>query len=232
MTILVQMTQTGYKFYQCDNPECRLRFPGYDGYPKNKRCPICRSTIHTVAHLTSDGETYRSKRNPEDLRLEAMLDNIRSTWNVGSMFRTADGTGIRKIYLCGITPTPDNPKVGKTALGAELVIPWEKSNNGVELATSLKSHGYRLWALEDINTAELLYDVDDESSDESTVLIVGNEVCGVDPEIIDMCDRVISIPMQGKKRSYNVAVAFGMAASFLFYRHKVSQGSFNILPKS
>jgi 23S rRNA (guanosine2251-2'-O)-methyltransferase len=225
------MTLSKLEFYQCDNPDCRLRFPGYDGYPKNKRCPICRATIHSVAHVKSGAESYNHKKL-ESLHLDAMLDNIRSTWNVGSIFRTADGTGIRRIYLCGITPTPDNPKVGKTALGAELIIPWERTNNGVELATKLKVQGYRLWALEDIPGSELLFDVFDESGDVSTVLIVGNEVCGVDPGIIDMCDKVISIPMLGEKRSYNVAVAFGMAASFLLYRQRVSQGSVNILPKS
>jgi 23S rRNA (guanosine2251-2'-O)-methyltransferase len=232
MRILVQMTLSRDEFYQCDNPECRLRFPGYDGYPKNRRCPICRSTLHSVAYVSSDGETYSSIRIQEELKLDAMLDNIRSTWNVGSMFRTADGTGIRKLYLCGITPTPDNPKVRKTALGAELIIPWERSNNGVDLAASLKAHGYRLWALEDHPRAELLYEMHEETIFPPTVLIVGNEVCGVDPEIIDMCDKVISIPMLGKKRSYNVAVAFGMAASFILYRQRVSQESFNILPKS
>jgi len=165
-------------------------------------------------------------------KVEAMLDNIRSTWNVGSMFRTSDGFGIRKIYICGITPTPENSKVGKTALGAELTIPWERSNNGIELANSLKSKGYRLWALEDLPEAEPLFDMAAEPVNAPTVLIVGNEVCGVDPGIIKLCDKVISIPMLGMKHSYNVAVAFGMVASFLFYRHSVSQGSFNILPNT
>jgi tRNA G18 (ribose-2'-O)-methylase SpoU len=182
--------------------------------------------------VTTSAEARSSTGRLEGWRLEAVLDNIRSTWNVGSMFRTADGIGIRKIYLCGLTPTPDNLKVGKTALGAELTIPWERSNNGVELISALKSQGYRLWALEDVPDGELLYEMTDELRDVPTVLIVGNEVCGIDPGIIEKCDKVISIPMLGKKQSYNVAVAFGMAASFLLYRHKVSQGSFKILPRT
>jgi 23S rRNA (guanosine2251-2'-O)-methyltransferase len=226
------MRITKLEFYECDNTACRMRFPGYDGYPKNKRCPLCRSSIHSTASVTTSAEARSSTGRLDGWRLEAVLDNIRSTWNVGSIFRTADGIGIRKIYLCGLTPTPDNLNVGKTALGAELTIPWERSNNGVELISELKSQGYRLWALEDVPDAELLYEMTDELRDVPTVLIVGNEVCGIDPGIIEKCDKVISIPMLGKKQSYNVAVAFGMAASFLLYRHKVSQGSFKILPRT
>jgi tRNA G18 (ribose-2'-O)-methylase SpoU len=87
-----------------------------------------------------------------------------------------------------------------------------------------------LWALEDLPIADPLYEIMTDIIEEPTVLIVGNEVCGIDPGIIELCDRVISIPMMGKKQSYNVAVAFGMAVSFLLYRHSVSQGSFKILP--
>ena len=93
-------------------------------------------------------------------KVEAILDNIRSAWNVGSIFRTADGTGVQKLYLTGITPTPENKKVSKTALGAESIIPWEKFNNGVELASLVKSKGYILWALEDLPKAIPLFQVD------------------------------------------------------------------------
>jgi tRNA G18 (ribose-2'-O)-methylase SpoU len=86
--------------------------------------------------------------------------------------------------------------------------------------------------MEDIPKAVCLYEMVDVHVDAPIVLIVGNEVCGVDPGIIEMCDEVISIPMLGKKHSYNVAVAFGMAASFLLYRQSVSQGSLSILPKT
>jgi 23S rRNA (guanosine2251-2'-O)-methyltransferase len=226
------MTISTFEFYECDNPECRMRFPGYDGYPKTKRCPECRSSIHSAARVTSNTEKSNMICEAVGWRVEALLDNIRSAWNVGSIFRTSDGTGIQKIYLCGITPTPENPKVGKTALGAELTIQWERFTNGVQLASTLKSQGYRLWALEDLPEAEPLYDVAADQIDQPIVLIVGNEVCGVDPGIIELCDRIISIPMQGKKQSYNVAVAFGMALSFLLYRHSVSQGSFNIFPNT
>jgi tRNA G18 (ribose-2'-O)-methylase SpoU len=163
-------------------------------------------------------------------QVEALLDNIRSAWNVGSIFRTSDGTGVKKLYLCGITPTPENSKVGKTALGAETNIAWEKSNNGVLLARELKSKGYILWALEDLTEAVPLFQMEVYSEVPPILLILGNEVCGVDPGIIEICHKVVSIPMLGKKQSYNVAIAFGIAASFLLYRQSESQGSLNILP--
>jgi tRNA G18 (ribose-2'-O)-methylase SpoU len=165
-------------------------------------------------------------------QVEGLLDNIRSTWNVGSMFRTSDGTGIQKLYLCGITPSPENPKVGKTALGAEKSIPWGKSKNGVHIASLLKSNGHVLWALEDLPGAIPLFQMELDSENSPIVLVVGNEVSGVDPGIIEICDKVISIPMLGKKRSFNVAVAFGIAASFLLYLQNLSQGSLKIFPST
>jgi 23S rRNA (guanosine2251-2'-O)-methyltransferase len=224
------MADPQYKYYECENPDCRLRFPGYEGYPRWNKCPVCRSNTHLVAvvqenYAQSNTFTYRRK-----WRLEALLDNIRSSWNVGSIFRSADGTGIQKIYLCGISPTPENPKVRKTALGAEENIPWVHSKNGVETAINLKSQGRKLWVLEDIAKAVSLFNIDLPENNSPVLLIFGNEVSGVDPDIIEICDQVISIPMVGKKKSYNVATAFGIAASFLLYRQSFSQGSFNIFP--
>jgi tRNA G18 (ribose-2'-O)-methylase SpoU len=89
-----------------------------------------------------------------------------------------------------------------------------------------------LWALEDLPDALPLFEITDIPNDTPISLIVGNEVCGIDPGIIKLCDKVISIPMLGRKKSYNVAVAYGMAVSFLLYRHILSQGSRNILPKT
>jgi tRNA G18 (ribose-2'-O)-methylase SpoU len=215
------MNANDYEFYECDNPDCRLRFPGYEGYPRSKRCPICRSSIQAVAIIKNISEQDNHVGIQNRWKVEALLDNIRSAWNVGSIFRTADGTGIQKLYMCGITPTPDNTKVRKTALGAEVNISWEKFNNGVHLSSLLKSKGYVLWALEDLPEAIPLFQVDFQTHNYPIILIVGNEVSGVDPGIIEICDKVVSIPMLGKKKSYNVAVAFGIAASFVLYRQIV-----------
>jgi 23S rRNA (guanosine2251-2'-O)-methyltransferase len=219
-------------FFECDNPACRLRFPGTTGHPNWNRCPACRSSIHVVSNVNNPTGKVTRNGIQQPWQVEALLDNIRSAWNVGSIFRTSDGIGVQKLYLCGITPSPDNDKVSKTALGAEISIPWEKANNGVHLASLLKTKGYLLWALEDLPIAHSLFEINTNWSNSPIVLIVGNEVSGVDPGIIELCDKVISIPMLGRKQSYNVAVAFGIAVSFLFYLQSVSHGSRNIFPST
>ena len=224
------MDDPHYLFYECENQNCGLRFPGYEGALRGNRCPICRSNTHMVAFVESTTDKTSHEGIQSTWRVDALLDNIRSAWNVGAIFRTADGTGIHKIYLCGVTPTPENSKVRKTSLHAEENIPWEHSKNGVNTAVKLKSQGHLLWALEDLPDSVPLFQVDVSDLNSPLVLIVGNEVCGVDPGLLEVCDQVISIPMLGKKQSYNVAIAFSIAVSFLLYRHSVSQGSFNILP--
>ena len=226
------MTDQTHLFYECDNPRCSLRFPGSEGQPRWNRCPACRSSVHIVATVLSSADKSSLGGIQPAQKVEAILDNIRSAWNVGSIFRTADGTGVQKLYLCGITPSPENSKVSKTALGAEISVPWEKSKNGVILTKQLKSWGYNLWAVEDLPEAKDLFQVTLENDTSPIVLIVGNEISGVDPGIIKQCDKVISIPMVGRKQSYNVAIAFGIAVSFLLYRQSVSQGSLKIFPRT
>ncbi len=213
------------QFYECDNPDCRLRFPGTEGHPRWNRCPACRSTTHLVARSSATTERHSLLAGQDQMDMVLILDNIRSAWNVGSIIRTADGTGLRKLYLCGITPTPDNPKVAKTALGAEASLPWAKANNAVLLARELKSQGYHLWALEDLPVAQSLFQMGAEMPTEPIALVVGNEISGVDPGVIELCEKVYSIPMLGTKQSYNVAVAFGIAAGYFLYRQILSQGS-------
>jgi tRNA G18 (ribose-2'-O)-methylase SpoU len=149
--------------------------------------------------------------------LQALLDNIRSSFNVGAMFRTADGAGVSHLHLCGITPAPDHPKVAKTALGAEYSVPWTQYWDALEAAASLKQGGFELWALEGGPRAESIFEVTEELPDKPLLLVVGNEVSGVDPGLLALCERVVSIPMQGAKQSLNVAVAFGIAVYTLRY---------------
>ncbi|MFP3869399.1 MAG: TrmH family RNA methyltransferase [Syntrophobacteria bacterium] len=149
--------------------------------------------------------------------VEALLDNIRSMSNVGNMLRTADAVGIRHVHLCGITATPDNPKLAKTALGAECSVAWTPHRDGVAAAASLRKQGLRLWALEGGPRSECLFQAVGDLPGPPLVLVVGNEVCGVDPGILEQCDRVLFLPMQGIKTTLNVAVAFGIAAYLLRY---------------
>jgi 23S rRNA (guanosine2251-2'-O)-methyltransferase len=144
--------------------------------------------------------------------IEAVLDNIRSTFNVGAMFRTADGAGLRHIHLCGITPMPEHPRVAKTSLGAEYAVPWTYYENGVETVKKLKLSGMKILALEIGADSVSLFDAARSKSTQPIALVIGNEVNGIDPGILEFCDQQVWIPMLGYKRSLNAAIAFAVAA--------------------
>ncbi len=150
--------------------------------------------------------------------LYLVLHNVRSAENVGSMFRSADAFGVSKIYLTGYTPAPTDrfnravSKIAKTALGAELSVPWEKKEI-TELITELKETSVRVVALEQDTRAVQLTSY---STPADVALIVGNEVTGIEPEVLALADDVVEIPMVGKKESLNVAVATGIALYNLY----------------
>jgi tRNA G18 (ribose-2'-O)-methylase SpoU len=150
-----------------------------------------------------------------DKALIAVVHNVRSLHNVGSIFRTADSAGISKLYLTGYTPSPVDEmgrlrvEVSKTALGAESIVPWEHKKNISPLLASLKKDGVKLIALENSKGAT---DYKKFKLMGTGALILGNEVRGLTPSLIKKVDEVISIPMKGSKESLNVAVAFGIAA--------------------
>jgi len=148
---------------------------------------------------------------------EALLDNIRSMHNVGSMFRTADGAGVAHLHLCGMTTTPANAKLSKAALGAQEKVPWSYSLNGLDTAVTLKEQGHQLWAIEATEKAKPFFIANPRLSASSVVVVVGNENAGIDPGILEICDQAFSLPMYGIKRSLNVAVAFGIVAYHLCY---------------
>ncbi|NUM49440.1 MAG: TrmH family RNA methyltransferase [Anaerolineales bacterium] len=203
-----------FEMRQC--PNCRLRFPQEAGQVENP-CPACGFPTQPAARFPTH-PTPPPLPSPSPV-YAALLDNIRSTWNVGSMFRTADGAGLRHLYLCGYTATPENPKVGKTALGAEQALTWSHHPNGVELAQTLCAEGKRLIALEG-GTYTPIYHLTPAWDTTPTVLVVGNEVAGVDPDILALCETIVSIPMWGVKESLNAAVAFGIGAYILRTPHK------------
>ena len=194
---------------------CRLRFPIAAGQVEKNTCPACGSP--TRQEIVFSANRTPSPLHPASPLSAALLDNIRSTWNVGAMFRTADGAGLRHLYLCGYTSTPAHPKVRKTALGAEQALTWSHNSNGMELAQSLRSQGNRLIALEGGGRAEPLFHLPLTWNTSPVILVVGNEVAGVDPGILELCDQVVSIPMMGVKESLNAAVAFGIAVYTLRY---------------
>ena len=144
--------------------------------------------------------------------MTVLLDNIRSAWNVGSIFRSADGFGFKHVYLCGITPTPENEAVTKTSLGAEESITWSYHKDAVKLVQGLKKKGWQLWALEEHERAVSISTQPDTLSSNPVILILGSEVTGVDPGLLELADKILHIPMHGEKSSFNVAIAFGIAA--------------------
>jgi 23S rRNA (guanosine2251-2'-O)-methyltransferase len=215
------MTQPTYQIRQCTDQSCRLRFPMAVDARLGERCPRCRAVTVVVVEVNAPSERTAKEEiaggtGGACLPIEALLDNVRSLFNVGSIFRSADGAGLRRLHLCGITPTPENPKLAKTALGAEKGVAWRYHTNGVDALQRLRNEGYAIWALEEQAGAESLFTV--TLPTQPLLLVVGSEVTGVDPGILQQCDKIVAIPMYGVKRSLNVATAFGVAAVLLSNR--------------
>lgn len=143
-----------------------------------------------------------------------ILNNIRSSHNVGSMFRTADALDINKIYLVGYTPAPkdkfnrENNEISKVALGGEKTVAWESVREIFPLISDLKKNGNQIVSVEQNEKA---VDYKDFKIIQPTVFIFGNEVEGVEGDVLDESDKIIEIPMRGEKESLNVSVAFGIA---------------------
>lgn len=146
--------------------------------------------------------------NPDRFPIALVLHDIRSTYNVGSIFRSADAARVARVLLSGYSPDPALAAVRKTALGAHLTVPWERTTveNGIGM---LRSAGYRIVALELTDASHSLYDF--TVGHLPIAFIAGNEITGIPQHIIDMCDTACSIPMFGAKHSLNVAVAVGTA---------------------
>ena len=152
----------------------------------------------------------RHKNQPKRrLPFCAVLHHIRSLYNVGSIFRTADGVGLEKLWLCGITGTPPDPKISKTALGAELKVPWEYVAGGEKCLKRLRALGYQIVFLEQMKESIPHHEFIPSGN---VCLVLGNELCGIEDNLMDYCDSAIEIEMAGMKNSLNVTVAFGIAA--------------------
>ena len=143
-----------------------------------------------------------------------LLHNIRSAHNVGSIFRTSDGAGVMQMYLSGYTPTPldrfNRPlkEITKTALGAELSLPWQYLKSPTNLIKRLKREGWRIVGIEQDARA---HDYRAFKISQPTLYLFGNEVRGISPQLRTLCDELLEIPMHGKKESLNVSVSAGIA---------------------
>jgi tRNA G18 (ribose-2'-O)-methylase SpoU len=142
------------------------------------------------------------------LPVYVVLHSIRSSYNVGSIFRTSDGAMIEKLYLCGYTPHPPKKEILKTALGATESIKWEYVKDTLAVIKELKSRGIKICALELTDNSKPYYNL--TKDDFPIAIVVGNEISGVSQEILDYCDLSIEIPQYGIKQSLNVAVAYGI----------------------
>jgi len=148
-----------------------------------------------------------------------VLDDIRSLHNIGSVFRTADAFLIEKIVLCGITATPPNKEIHKTALGATETVAWEHAKNILEVIQNLKDQNITVLAIEQVESAVFLQDFEVEK-DKKYALVFGNEVFGVSQEAVAICDGCIEIPQLGTKHSLNISVSAGIVVWDLFQKMK------------
>jgi len=155
-----------------------------------------RSTLETI---------YETKKIP----IYVILNSIRSSYNVGSIFRTSDGAMIEKLYLCGYTPYPPKKEVLKTALGSQESVAWEYVKDAREVILDLKKKGIKICALELTESSIPNHTLTKEIF--PIALLIGNEITGVSQELLDLCDLAIEIPQYGIKQSLNVAVAYGIA---------------------
>ena len=145
----------------------------------------------------------------EKLKLVVLLDHVRSLNNVGSVFRTSDAFRVDQIFCCGITACPPDPEIHKTALGAEDTVSWKYYENTMDAVNELKSQGYFIYSIEQVEHSIKLEDLVLDKT-KKYVIILGNEVKGVQQNVVDVSDGCIEIPQYGTKHSLNVSVAAGI----------------------
>lgn len=145
----------------------------------------------------------------EKIPLVVVMDNVRSMYNVGSVFRTCDAFSVERLLLCGITACPPHKEIAKTALGATESVDWKHYDTTTEAVVELKQLGYKVFAVEQVDTSVMLDRIEIPAS-EKTAIVLGNEVFGVDDEVLALCDGAIEIPQNGTKHSLNVSIAGGI----------------------
>ena len=148
-------------------------------------------------------------KETEKIPLIVVLDNVRSQHNIGSFFRTCDAFLVSGVYLCGITSTPPNAEIHKTALGAEFSVDWKYFAETTDAVSQLKQNGYTVFAIEQVDNSILLPDLQLDKTKKYAV-VLGNEVKGVQQEVVNRCDGSIEIPQFGTKHSLNVSITGGI----------------------
>jgi len=163
--------------------------------------------VTEMGRLTVD--EYKSS---EKLPLLVILDHVRSLYNVGSVFRTSDAFRVEQLCLCGITACPPHPEIHKTALGAEESVEWKYFEQTQDAVQYVRSLGYRVLAIEQCKGSTMLNGIEwnEWKGNDKYAIVLGNEVKGVQQEVVDMCDGCIEIPQFGTKHSMNVSVTAGI----------------------
>jgi tRNA G18 (ribose-2'-O)-methylase SpoU len=210
---------------RCPNPNCKFEFDiPADREGKNGPCPSCGQVITyrslaVLREIERQHERLKSKApgapmiSPGPVALRGLLEDVRSLWNVGSIFRTADGAGFSALYLCGITGCPPHKSIAKTSLGAEEHVAWSHHTSALEILPELSASGVQIVALETGPGSIPLRDALGGGMLHTPLcLMVGNEVAGLSAEASQRADLICHLPMRGIKSSLNVAVAFGIAA--------------------
>ena len=159
--------------------------------------------------ISKDRSTLETLEKVKKLPVYVVLNSIRSSYNVGSIFRTSDGAMIEKLYLCGYTPYPPKKEVLKTALGSQDSVDWKYVSDPKEIVMKLKKQGVKICALELTDNSIPHYNLTEHHM--PLCLLIGNEISGVSQDLIDLCDLSIEIPQYGIKQSLNVSVAYGVA---------------------
>ncbi len=156
-------------------------------------------------------------KQTEKTPLVVVLDNIRSCNNIGSVFRTSDALLVEKIYLCGITATPPNNEIRKTALDAEKSVDWEYFEHTEEVVKKLQAEGFKVYAIEQVDSSIMLPDFQTKKG-EKIALVFGNEVKGVKQSVVNICNGSIEIPQYGTKHSFNISVSAGIVLWDIFQK--------------
>jgi tRNA G18 (ribose-2'-O)-methylase SpoU len=167
--------------------------------------------MRKLANSELERKTVEEFRSAKKLPIVVVLDNVRSAYNVGSIFRTADAFPVEAIYLCGITGYPPHKEILKTALGATETVKWKYYKSTLEAIHELKISGYKIYAVEQAEGSISLNEISNLKPQISNlVLIFGHEVNGVQQDIMNVCDGCIEIPQGGTKHSLNIAVSAGV----------------------
>ena len=186
--------------FECQNPECCLRIPTNLSAGIVETCPFCKNLMKPVGEPFQNSVPAESSFETDLPIIHILLDNLRSVFNVGSIFRTANGAAVAHVYCCGTTPTPDHPKFIKSGLGAEETVSWSYSRNGLNTAKTAITQGFDVVSLEISGNSNSIFGLSQQMTIyEKVLLVVGNEVSGIDPEILALSKTEFTSPCWGRR---------------------------------